>query len=119
MTPIRFALLIAVALPLAGCGNKGPLVLAPRPETPPQTPGEMASQAMATPSTVTAPADPTGSSQTVAPADSVLPPAPTTTQPAAPSSVAPPAPSTTAPPAPSTTAPPPADQTDGTPGTPR
>jgi predicted small lipoprotein YifL len=100
MTPIRFALLIAVALPLAGCGNKGPLVLAPRPETPPPTPGEMASQAMATPSTVTAPADPTGSSQTVAPVDSVLPPAPTTTtQPAAPSSVAPPAPSTTAPPA--------------------
>jgi len=112
MTQIRFALLIAVALPLAGCGNKGPLVLAPRPETPPPTPGEMASQAMATPSTVTAPADPTGSSQTVAPVDSVLPPAPTTaTQPAAPSSVAPPAPSTTAPP--------PADHTDGTPGTPR
>ena len=104
MTKLRFALLIAVALPLAGCGNKGPLVLAPRPEAPPQTPGERASEAIAAPSTVTAPADPTGSSQTIQQPSVLPPPASTATQPAAPSTVAPP---------------PPADDTDGSPGTPR
>ncbi|UHQ20272.1 lipoprotein [Lysobacter sp. KIS68-7] len=103
MTKLRFAFLIAVALPLAGCGNKGPLVLAPRSEAPPPTPGERASEAVAAPSTVTAPADPTGSSQTVQ-QPSVLPAPSTSAQPPAPSTVAPP---------------PPADDTDGSPGTPR
>ena len=99
---LRLAAFLIAALPLAGCGNKGPLTLQPQGESPPPMPAEAASQALAgaesvaAPAAVTGPPDPTQSSQTVAP----------------------PAASTVAPPPTSTVAPP-ADASDDDAGTPR
>jgi predicted small lipoprotein YifL len=75
MNRLRLATLLLAALPLAGCGNKGPLTLQPQSEAPPPTPAQAASEMLpeastvAPPaaSTVTAPADPTGSSETIVP----------------------------------------------------
>ena len=81
---LRLAAFLIAALPLAGCGNKGPLTLQPQSEAPPPMPAQAASDMLpgaatvappaastvtAPPaaSTVTAPADPTGSSETVVP----------------------------------------------------
>ena len=92
MTRARLAAVaLFAALPLAGCGNKGPLIQNPEPqEMPPEVAASVASMA-----------PPSGTTVYPAPAASVAP-TPAT-------SVAPPAATTTAPPA----------DTDGTPGTPR
>jgi predicted small lipoprotein YifL len=88
MNRLLIAVLIALTLPLAGCGNKGPLVRPGNPMPPP---------------TDTMPSD----SSTALPASS-------TVAPPADSTVAPPAAGSTAPPAePTTPAPPPADAGHG------
>jgi predicted small lipoprotein YifL len=61
MNRLRLAAVLVAALPLAGCGNKGPLTLAPQTEAPPPTPAQAASEVLAEPpstSTVSAPPDP-------------------------------------------------------------
>ena len=79
MSPVRLAAVALVAaLPLAGCGNKGPLILNPEPqEMPPQMAASMAPPSAAS----VAPS----SAATVAPPSptSVLPPPATTTAPPA------------------------------------
>jgi predicted small lipoprotein YifL len=95
------AVLLVAALPLAGCGNKGPLILAPSPQGGPP------------------PADPVDSAATKAAADAEQKAADQKAaeeaEPAGATSVAPPSTSTVAPP-PSAE---PATSDDGTPGTPR
>ncbi len=74
----RIAVALFAALPLAGCGNKGQLILNPEPqEMPPEVAASMAPPSSAT----VAPA----------PATSVVPPATTTTAPPAATTTAPPA----------------------------
>ena len=91
MTRVRLvAVALFAALPLAGCGNKGPLILNPEPQEMPE--------GMAAPSSIAPPSSAT-----------VFPSATSTVLPSAATSIAPPSATTTAPPA----------DTDGTPGTPR
>ena len=100
MTRVRLvAVALFAALPLAGCGNKGPLILNPEPQEMPE--------GMVAPTSSIAPP----SSATVFPpaTSTVFPPSSTTVLPSAATSIAPPSATTTAPPA----------DTDGTPGTPR
>ena len=40
MKPIRTVFLLLLVLPLASCGNKGPLLLAPEPQTAPEMPAD-------------------------------------------------------------------------------
>ena len=92
MTRVRLvAVALFAALPLAGCGNKGPLILNPEPQ-------EMPEGMVAPTSSIAPPSSAT-----------VFPPSSTTVVPSAATSIAPPSATTTAPPA----------DTDGTPGTPR
>ena len=73
MTRVRLiAVALFAALPLAGCGNKGPLILNPEPQEMPE--------GMAAPSSIAPP-----SSATVVPsaATSIAPPSATTTAPPA------------------------------------
>ena len=94
---LRLAAILLAALPLAGCGNKGPLTLAPQPAGPPPSPADVASDAIAPMASVVAPA-----------AATVSPPAyPTQSS------------ETIVPPSASTVAPPPADESDDGSGTPR
>ena len=61
MNRLRLAAFLLAALPLAGCGNKGPLTLAPQSEAPPPTPAQAASEVLSAPpstSTISPPPDP-------------------------------------------------------------
>ncbi|BCT92084.1 hypothetical protein LYSHEL_11080 [Lysobacter helvus] len=72
MKPIRLASLLLLVLPLAACGNKGPLIPVPKPQTPPETPV----QSMPAEAASTMPAE----------SASTMPAAPATTMPATPPS---------------------------------
>jgi len=101
---LRLAAFLIAALPLAGCGNKGPLTLQPQGESPPPTASAVATDAHAGAQSVMAPA----ATSVVAPAAVSGPPDPTGSS------------QTIAPPTASTVTPPPADDADdGTTGTPR
>ena len=74
MTRVRLvAVALFAALPLAGCGNKGPLILNPEPQEMPE--------GMAAPASSVAPSS--GATVMPAPATTVAPPSATTTAPPA------------------------------------
>jgi predicted small lipoprotein YifL len=102
-TSLFLAVLLVAALPLAGCGNKGPLILAPGP-----------SEAMPIPDPTNTPAETAAENAEQRAADAAAA--------AAASTVVLPAPASTfMPPSPATIAPPPSSEpdSDGTSGTPR
>lgn len=71
MTRVRLvAVALFAALPLAGCGNKGPLILTPEPQEPP-------------PSLPVASSAPAASSVALPSSTTIAPPAATTTAPPA------------------------------------